>query len=239
MFFLALSCNKPKKAKSASNSTEDSLIAKVEEYTLDSDVQVKYLDSAYQLALDRSVDTVSQNLLKKITIAYYNRDLYDKSITSGKKLYSLSVSLKDTLAAGRALFYVGESFYGLENNDSAFWYYKAAEKLNTNFNGTGDRALGEIILYKAYVYYDAGEFALCESEAFKAEKYLRLDNKATDLYNCYNLIALALDGQENNKDAIRYYQKAFDVIDNFKKEGYSDSQIALNKASCYNNMGGV
>jgi tetratricopeptide (TPR) repeat protein len=80
---------------------------------------------------------------------------------------------------------------------------------------------------------------MCETEAFKAIKYLEVENKATDLYACYNLIALSLDEQENNSDAIRYYQKAFDVIDDFKKEGYSESQIAINKASCYNNMGGV
>jgi tetratricopeptide (TPR) repeat protein len=32
---------------------------------------------------------------------------------------------------------------------------------------------------------------------------------------------------------------AFDAIDDFKKEGFNEIQIGINKASCYNNMGGV
>ncbi|MHA3787393.1 tetratricopeptide repeat-containing sensor histidine kinase [Flavobacterium hauense] len=234
-----MSCDKSIDPTNSSVRKEKSLIARADNYNLSKEGQVKYLDSAARYLPEAAKDTVTQGLLKKITIGYYNRDLYEKAISSGKQLHAISVSLKDTLATGRALFYIGESFYGLEENDSALRYYSRAEKINTAFKGTGDKALGEIILYKAYIYYDAGEFVLCEAEAFKAEKHLRIANKATDLYNCYNLIASSLDGQENEKDAIDYYQRAFDVIDNFKKEGYSESQMALYKASCYNNMGGV
>lgn len=239
LFTLTVSCDKSKGNKGSSLSKEDSLIARSEDYALSSEIQVQNLDSAYQLLRQRPADTVVQNRLKKITIGYYNKNFYDRAIESGKKLYSVSYSLNDTLATGRALFYIGEAFYGLENNDSALHYYRKAEKLNSDFKGTGDKALGEIILYKAYIYYDVGEYALCEAEAFKAEKFLRIANKATDLYNCYNLIASSLDGQEDETEAIRYYQMAFDAIDDFKKEGFSEIQIGINKASCYNNMGGV
>lgn len=239
LFALIVSCDKSKGLKNSSLSKEDSLIARSEDFELSNEIQVQSLDSAYRLLQHRPADTVVQNKLKKITIAYYNRDLYDKAIASGKKLLSVSSSLNDTLATGRALFYIGEAFYGLENNDSALYYYRNAEKLNSDFNGSGDKALGEIILYKAYIYYDVGEYALCETEAFKAEKHLRVANKATDLYNCYNLIASSLDGQEQEKEAIQYYQMAFDAIDDFKKEGFNEIQIGINKASCYNNMGGV
>lgn len=239
LFALTISCDRSKGNKNSYLTTEDSLIARSEDFKLSSEIQIKNLDSAYRLLQQRPADTIGQNRLKKITISYYNKNLYEKAIQSGKELYSVSKSLNDTLAVGRALFYIGEAFYGLENNDSALHYYKNAENLNSSFKGSGDKALGEIILYKAYIYYDVGEYALCENEAFRAEKYLRITNKATDLYNCYNLIASSLDGQEDENEAIRYYQMAFDVIDDFKKEGFTESQIAINKASCYNNMGGV
>lgn len=237
---LFFSCEKKGKQDVVAKKAIDRFFEKAEgagSYT--EDEREVLLDSAYAKIEKHKNDSLTRFYFRRLTVDYYNINKYDKSLLFSKRVYDLGKKANDSLSIAKGLHYSGVSHYGNSNNDSAFYYYRAAEKIYTHLKGVDSRSLGEIILYKAYVYYDAGEFVMCETEAFKAIKYLEVENKATDLYACYNLIALSLDEQENNSDAIRYYQKAFDVIDDFKKEGYSESQIAINKASCYNNMGGV
>jgi signal transduction histidine kinase len=84
-----------------------------------------------------------------------------------------------------------------------------------------------------------GEYALCETAAARALPLLQNENKIVHVYNCYNLIATSLDGLNDNKEALKYYELALRQLDGFKIEGYTDNDINLYKASCYNNMGGV
>lgn len=196
-----------------------------------------YLDSAYNALAGNENDSVTRFYYRRTAAAYYNLRLYDKTLIAGKEIYRLGKEAKDTLTMARALYYSADSFYAKADNDSAFYYYTQAEKLYRKVKDIG--TLGEIILYKAYIYYNIGEYALCESEAFEALAMLKDENKITHIYNCYNLIATALDGQNSNQEAIKYYNLALNHLALFKQEGYSDAAIEEYKASCYNNMGGV
>lgn len=232
---LGVSCKKNSGKKIASHTSIEKFLTTGENYALEDIVRKKNLDSAYSELLNKPNDSLTRFYLKRTTAAYYNMDLYDEAIIASKKNYWLASEVKDTLGMGRALFFTGESFYGNSNNDSAFFYYTKAEKIYKNLKDTD--GLGQIILYKSYVYYDVGEYILSESEAFKALTLLLNENRPTDIYNCYNLIATSLDGQDSNKDAIHYFELALKVLDDYKKEGYTDADIALIRASCYNNMG--
>ncbi|RZK53912.1 MAG: tetratricopeptide repeat-containing sensor histidine kinase [Pedobacter sp.] len=200
-------------------------------------IQQKYVDSAYTELSGNKNDSVTRFFYRRATSAYYNLGLFDKSLRSAQKIYRLAREAEDTVTMARALYYSGDSFYGKANNDSAFYYYTQSEKLYRKLDDLG--TLGEVVLYKAYVYYNAGEYELCESEAIKALRLLLNENKTTHIYTCYNLIATALDGQDNNEEALKYYTLAFDQLNQFKNEGYTAADIENFKSSCYNNMGGV
>ena len=197
----------------------------------------KYLDSAYALIPENRNDSLTRYFFRRGTIAYYNMSLYDKSLESSKKVYKLASEANDTVSMAKAMHFTAASYYEKLENDSAFFYYRQAEDM---YRTLGDkRSMGEVVLYKAYIYHNIGEYVLCEEEAFRALKLLLEKNRPTDIYNCYNLIATSLDGQDKNQAAIDYYQLALKQLDRYGQEGYSVSQIAMNKASCYNNMGGV
>lgn len=215
----------------------DLLLVKGEENYNNADIGEKFLDSAYSLIPQNKNDSLIRYFYRRGAIAYYNMSLYDKSLASSKKVYQLGKEAKDTLNMAKAMHFTAASYYGKLENDSAFFYYKQAEDMYASLGDS--RSTGEIVLYKAYIYYDIGEFVLCETEAFRALKLLLEENRPTDIYNCYNLIATSLDGQDKNPEAIHYYQLALNELGNYKKEGYSDSDIALYKASLYNNLGGV
>lgn len=235
LLLFAYSCSDSRTDTKLSQTRVSNLLAKAQDDSFDSSLKEKYVDSAYNELADKKNDTLTRFYYKKTVEAYYGLEQYDKSLLSSRKVYNLAQEVKDTLNMARALYNTADSYYAKANNDSAFYYYSQAEKLYDNLDDTG--TLGEIILYKAYVYYNMGEYALCESEAFKALKFLINEDKTTHIYNCYNLIATSLEGQENNSEAIKYFQLALMQLDKFNQEEFTPSDINLYRASCYNNMG--
>lgn len=204
---------------------------------IDDEKREKLIDSAY-IELEQSKnDSITRYNYRRATSSYYNLQLYDKSLALSKKVYSLASEEKDTISMARALYYSADSFYGKASMDSAFYYYSQAQNLYNELDDLG--VLGEIILYKAYVYYNVGEYALCETQAIKALGILEKKNKVTHVYNCLNLIATALDGQNNSEQAIKYYRLALTQLEKFEEQGYTNKEIDSYKASCFNNMGGV
>lgn len=237
MVLLGISCEKHADAGSSAKSDVDSLLALGEENYANPELGEKYLDSAYALISPNKNDSLTRYFYRRGTIAYYNMSLYDKSLASSRKVYELGKSAKDSLSMAKGLHFAAASFYENSENDSAFYYYRQAEEAYKRLSD--EAGLGEVIMYKAYIYYNIGEYVLCEEEAFRALKLLMNTNRPTNIYDCYNLIATSLDGQDKTEGAIRYYQLALEQLDDYRKEGYTDAYIAMTRASCYNNMGGV
>ncbi len=211
-------------------------LEKAESASIPDSLKEKYIDSAYADLPDFKNDTVTRKAYNRTALGYYYLSRYDKALAVSKKSLSLALDAQDSISMARALYISGISYYEKSHKDSAFAVYKHAEEL---YEALNDPDLGRVILYKAYIYYDIGEYVLCETEAFKALKVLQQQNVNTEIYNCYNLIASALGGQDNNEDAIKYFMLALNQLEKFKTEGYTDEVINSYKGSCYNNMSRV
>jgi signal transduction histidine kinase len=230
-------CEDKDRKKTISQNRVATLLEKANSDKPNDSVRLRYLDSAYQELQESPNDTATRHYLLTLSADYYNHELYDRAISSSSYLYRLSSQSKDSSRMARALYISADAYYGKQNRDSAFYQYSQSEKIYDHINDLG--RLGEVVLYKAYIYYDIGEYESCEAEAVKALKLLQNENKTEDVYYCYNLIATALDGQNNNTEALKYYQYTLDQLESLQKKGYTDSQIASNRSSCYNNMGYV
>lgn len=239
ILLLSVSCKKSTIQNGKAKSHIDTLVVLSRDANIDKEQRKAYSDTLYNEVEDNENDSLTRYYLREAAVSYYNIDEYDKSINISRKMYQMSLEAKDTLSMAKGLHFLGVSYYGNSSLDSAYYYYSSAEKLYTKFDSTYNRTLGEIILYKAYIYYDVGEYVLCEEEAFRALKSLLKENNPSDLYNCYNLIANSLEGQNKNEEAIRYFETALEVLDRYKDEGYSDIDINKLRASRYNNMGGA
>ncbi|ALM49752.1 hypothetical protein AMR72_13075 [Flavobacterium psychrophilum] len=239
ILLLCVSCNDSASKHNAVNNRIDSLIVKAENVSLTEKQREEYTDTISSEIANRQNDSLTRFYFRKTAVSYYNLNLYDKTLEVSRKIYKLAKKDKDTLSMAKGMYFLGTSYYGKSEADSALYYYTALEDLYQQYSNTDPRDFGEAILYKAYIYHDAGEYVLCEAEAFKALKKLLIGNSPTDIYNCYNLIALSLDGQNNGNAAVRYYKMGLDVLKDYKKEGYSDTDIDFFKASSYNNLGSV
>lgn len=213
------------------------LIKSANDTILSDSLRKKYLDLAYnELAGDKN-DSLTRNFYLEISAGYYNLDHYDKSFDVSKLVLKLADEAKDTMAMAKSSYYIADSFYWQSENDSAFAYYTQAEKL---YKSAGElEFLGEIILYKTYLYYNAGEYVLSETEGVKALRLLLNGSDSRHIYNAYNLIALSMDGQNSSDEALKYYDLALKQLDQLKKDKVPEFEISENRASCYNNMGGV
>lgn len=232
-----MSCNSPER-KTLSKNKAGQYLDRFEKSNDEPDIRQKYIDSAYaELQSTKQNDSVTRYLYRRALAAYYNLDLYNKSLEVSSDVLEMAEDANDTLDVAKIMYSMGEVYYKKAEGDTAFYYYDQAEKLFTQLNEPG--SLGEIILYKAYIYYNIGEYILSEVEAFKALELLQGENKSVHVYNCYNLIAAALDGQDNNPEAIKYYEMALRQVEVFRAQGYQQSVIEFYKATCYNNMGGV
>lgn len=234
LFFL--NCKESNQSENISSSKISELLEKAKSQNFNSFERKRYLDSVYNKLLVRRLnDSIHRYYYLNTATGFYNLDLYDSSIKVSHKGYDLAVEAKDTLAMARLTHCLAGAHYGKANNDSAFYYYGKAEKLYREINDLA--SAGEVILYKAYTYYNIGEYVLCESEAVKALKLLLSEKKTEHIYNCYNLIATSLEGQNNYDEAVNYFTLALKQLEVFKQEGYSDFIISLYRASCYNNLG--
>jgi len=215
----------------------EKLLENGEDLSLPDTTRESFVDSVYTEIVNHKNDSLNRYFYRRTAVEYYDLNKYSKSLRSSKKVFDLAREANDTLSMARASYFSGLSYYERANNDSAFAAYRQAEKLYLTLDDPG--TLGVIVLYKAYIYYNNDEYVLCESEAIKALRLLLESNNSVDIYKCYNLIATALDGQDNSEEAISYFQMAFDQLDKFKEQGFSDADIESFKASCYNNMGGA
>ena len=235
IFILGISCDRPGNKVTSKNGI-GKFLEKGEDTSLADSLRVTYLDSAYSDLSKNKNDSVTRDLYAKVATAYYNISKYDRSISASKKTHTLASEVHDSIRMAKSLYLSGISYYEKGITDSAFASYRQAEKIYTVLNNPN---LGEIILYKAYIYYDIGDYVMCEGEAFKALRLLQEQKWNTEIYNCYNLIANSLDGQDSSVDAIKYFKLALNQLDSFKDEGYTEETINAFKTSCYNNMGGV
>jgi signal transduction histidine kinase/tetratricopeptide (TPR) repeat protein len=233
---IAFSCERSSDSGGSQNAVEK-LFEKGENVANDIKVREASIDSAYALFANNKNDSVTRFFYRRATVAYYDLYKYEKSLRASHKVYRMGAEAGDSLTMAKAAYFSGICYSGKNNNDSAFYFYRQAEKLYMNLNDTS--LLGEIGLYKAYIYFNIGEYVQCESEAIKALRLLEKKKSTIDIYKANNLIGSALFGQNNYQGAIKYYREALAQLDNLKKEGYPEDVISNYKAYCYNNMGQV
>jgi len=237
LFCLAIfSCGHPAKDEESQNAIEK-LFERGENSALSHKQREASIDSAFNIFSKFENDSVTRFFYRRATVAYYDLDLYNKSLSTSHKVFDMGVDSKDSLTMAKASYFLGISHSEKNHNDSAFFYYAQAEKLYIEINDKD--LLGEIGLSKAYIYYDIGEYVQCESQAIKALRLLEEKGSTIDLHKCNNLIGSALLGQNNFPEAIKYYRNALRQLDDLAKEGYPEETISNLRASCYNNLGHV
>ncbi len=144
---------------------------------------------------------------QNISSCYFKLDEYDKSMPYARKSYELSVEMDDYLTMCSSITQIGHNFYGLNQLDSAAYYYKKALYLAEKYKLEGkiSNSLGD--LAKTYI---------AKKEYSKAKKNLTLQR-------------VLIAKNDNNNSLGTYYQSMINVLKGKGKDklviSYLDSLI--------------
>ena len=211
----------------------DSLFVRSNDFNVSKGERVILANKIFELLQNRNNDSIKRSAFYKLAGRYFNAEDSQKFLEVSRKLYSLSVEANDTISMAKSLGYIGDFHYSKFKNDSAYFYYSKAEKIFSKKKDTKDALW--IKLYKANILFYEKDFSGCETAVVDILKLAKNQNDTRLIYDCYITLGNALDGLNDNEQALEYYKKAFlliEVLSNHK-------QYQLLKAQTYNYIGKI
>ena len=201
---------------------------------LDKEIRLKYIDSAKNIIQEASEnDSIKIKNYFKLANRYFILLEYDKYKETTTKILDISESINDSLNIAKAEYYLGDYYFSLSKNDSAYYYYLGAEKKYEKLDDKSN--LARTILHKAYILLYEKDFLGSESETIKVLNIAKEINDQSLIYECYVNLGSSLSGLGDYEKALEYHQKALLQIKKIEDENYKP----LLQAQTLNNIGFV
>ena len=236
LFIFFLSCSKREKKSNLIEFLDS------KKYTLSSKGdKVFFLDSISDKIDNLPNDSLTKKLAFKISNEYYYLNDNKMSFELSKKAYELAKRQSDSTDMGRALYYMGDC-YELSKKDSAYYYYKEAEKIFRLINN--EERLAKVFFNKAYLLFYEGNFVESEFEVIKALKNLKNSKNYKLKYSCYTLQGSIHNELEEYEKALDYFilaeQTYYDIINQSNNDELLYDYYVLNVinlCNVYDNVG--
>jgi len=201
---------------------------------LDKEIRLKYIDSAKNIIQEASEnDSIKIKNYFKLANRYFILLEYDKYKETTTKILDISESINDSLNIAKAEYYLGDYYFSLSKNDSAYYYYLAAEKKYKKINDKLN--LANTKLHKAYILSYEKDFLGSESETIKVLSIAKELKDEYLIYESYANLGSSLSGLGDYEKALEYHQKALLQIKKIEDENYKP----LLQAQTLNNIGFV
>ena len=186
-----------------------------------------------KLISERQNDSLNRKYYIKLADNYdYERNA-DKFYKYSSLALKLSEIANDSINISKSLRNLGNFHYDKFQNDSAYYYYTKAEKLNDKIKSNLD--FNYIKLFKANILYYEKDFTGSEIAIIKVLKKALKEKNNRLIYDCYIALGNALDGLNNFDKSLEYYSKAFGITENLK----TDAQYSILKAQNYSFIGNI
>ena len=201
---------------------------------LDKEIRLKYIDSAKNIIQGASNnDSIKIKNYFKLANRYFILQEYEEYKVTTNKILAISKSINDSLNMAKAEYYLGDYFFSLSKNDSAYYHYLSAEKKYERINDKLN--LANTKLHKAYILSYEKDFLGSESETIKVLSIAKELQDEYLIYECYANLGSSLSGIGNFEKALEYHQKALLQIKKIDDENYKP----LLQAQALNNIGFV
>ncbi|CAM4429075.1 ATP-binding protein [Flavobacterium terrigena] len=204
--FLIFSCQDRKKSE---KTKADNLIYKIK-------LSASYND--LRLIEDETnsfkYDTVIRNNLDAISDKYYDLEKFEDYHRVSNTILEESKKIEDTVGIIEGLCKKGAYYSNIYKLDSMYFYYTKAE--NYSIKTKSKYLLGTIFLNKAVINQNLNDYYNSEKNSFEALKILKNKNDYYLLYNTYLNIGYASFNQNDDREALKYFQKALNTTDKIK-----------------------
>jgi len=230
---LLIGCSDNKK-NFTENKTLDSLDIYLKIANEDTVNLAKRIDSnnkALRILLQQENDSLNRKNLFQVANRFYNMNQSEKYFKVTKIISENSIASNDTENIAKAYSYLGDYYTTTSKKDSAFLFYKKAEKiylkLKDNIN------LGNVYVSIAILQNYENDFLGSELSATQALNVLRETSEKAKIYEAYNILGVSSYGLKDYEKAIEYHTKALNLAEENNLTTYHES------ASSLNNLGGV
>ena len=212
----------------------DTYFEKSADVNLDKEMRLKYVDSA-EIFIQKIniVDSLKIKNYFKVANRFFMLTEYEKYKKITFDILKLAKSNKDSINSAKAEYYLGDYYFSTFKNDSAYYYYLAAEKKYERINDKSSFANTK--LHKTYILSYEKDFIGSETETIKVLNIAKEINDQTLIYECYVNLGTSLSGLGNYEKALEYHQKALLQIKNIEDENYKP----IFQAQTLNNIGFV
>ncbi|BDB57152.1 tetratricopeptide repeat-containing sensor histidine kinase [Flavobacterium ammonificans] len=210
LFILFFSCSKRE-----NNSLSTTIFQTPQYIAFDVDKKITFLDSLNNSIIELPQTVSSVNYLFDLSTEYYYLNQNFKSLDVSRKALLISNSLHDTLSIAKSYNYIGDA-YEQDHKDSAFYYYRKAEKLYQILGN--DELIGKMLFNKGYILFYEGNYTESEIEFSNSLQFLKYSSNHELLYTVYNMMGCTLERLDDNENALKYF-------------GYAKNELKLLKTS--------
>jgi signal transduction histidine kinase len=199
---------------------------------LDKNIRMKYIDSANSIIESniKEDSTKIKNYFKVANRVFMMME-YEQYKTISNKIIKIAKAKNDSLNTAKAEYYLGDYYMATFKNDSAYYYYLAAEKKYKKLNDK--RNLANTKLHKSYILAYEKDYIGSETETIKV---LNIANQLKDndlVYESYISLGTSSSGLGNYEKALEYHQKALAQIKKIEDKNF----IPVYQAQALNNIG--
>ncbi|MDP5198201.1 tetratricopeptide repeat-containing sensor histidine kinase [Flavobacterium sp. DG2-3] len=239
LFFLSIAffgCTKKIEGNKDLHLSKDSLssyLSLANDISLPFKYKQRYNQKAFLIIIRQKDDSLNKVNLFKIANRYYNMNDWKSYKETTKLILERAKKSKDSLHMAKAYSYLGDYYESKSISDSAFLNYFKAEKIYLQINDKLN--LAKTFVSKGNLQYNEGDYFESEISVFKALRILKKEkNVNNQLYDCYNLLGILYNEQEEFDKALDFHELALNIL--------SDNSIPADyqlKSTSLNNIGFV
>lgn len=208
---LILGCT-DRKEKFSYQNTPDSLsiyLKLANEDSVNLDNRLDYNKKAFAILLNQRNDSLNRINLFKVANRYFNLNNFQYYKNVSEIIVEKSIDVNDTISLAKSYTYLGDYYANTVKKDSAFLFYRKAEKL---YKKLDDRVnLGITYIGMATVQSYESDFTGSELSAIKALNALRNTDESAKVYEAYNVLAVVSSELKDYDKALEYNEKALEV----------------------------
>lgn len=193
--------------------------------------KIAKLDSIFLTLQSDANSKTHREILFQLAGVAYNIEANELYFQTSQDILDLAQKAKDTLDIAKAYLYLGDYYEDLVKLDSAYVSYSYAAK----FYQAKQDTLNVGIMQKsmAVILFEEGLFNQAEVEAFASIQKIAPSKDTKLLLEAYVTIANILDQNSQSEEAILYYKKALDLLNNYDPK----QDVTYQRVTIFNNIG--
>ncbi|MGK4566674.1 tetratricopeptide repeat protein [Flavobacterium sp. 3HN19-14] len=230
--FFMISCHNDNRLsiKTNNNDSLSKYLEKANDEQLSFESRHKYNSKALYIINSQQNDSMNRVNYFKVANRYFNMNAMEEYKRIVFVILKKAEEKTDSLSLGKAYNYLGDYYGNRFVSDSAFSYYRNAEKIYKNLKDNTN--IAKTLLNQSVLQFNEKDFVGSEKSVFEALRYLKTSNDDVMQFEANNILGIIYSELSETDKALEYHQRALEIAN--KQNIYPEYQAV---ATSLNNLG--